>query len=204
MSSAASPPRLGTSSAACSALEVRCLPCCTSPLRCTAALPRRRTAALIHPCTAQHTLAQHSSPRHAPAHLHTSLQARSLSCAPAQPICKSCARARAPTGPGRRVSPRSSARASPRSTRGSAQRSSSAAQHARSRVGILAVAEWLAHLRREAPSRSSRAALWAPERSHGRVAPAVRPSSLSEAPPQTLTSLRLVVQVASSPRACSP
>ena len=193
------------SSAACSALEVRCPPRCTSPLRCTAAPPCRRTAAHIHPCTAIAS-AQLGTPQHSSARLCTPahpLQARSLSCAPARPICKSCARARAPTGLGRRVSPRNSARASPRSTRGSAQRKFSAAQHARSRGAILAVAEWLARLRREAPSRSRRAALWAPEQRYARVAPAVRPSSLYEAPPQTLTSLRLVIQVASSPRAYS-
>ena len=56
-------------------------------------------------------------------------------------------------------------------------------QHARSRVAILAAAEWLARLRREAPSHLSTATLWAPEQSYGRVAPAVHPSSLSEAPP---------------------
>ena len=59
------------------------------------------------------------------------------------------------------------------------------------------------HLRLQAPSRLHTAVLWAPEQSYGRVAPAVHPSSLSEAPPQTLTSLRLVIQAASSPRACS-
>ena len=195
------------SSAACSALEVRCPPHCTSPLRCTAAPPRRRTAAhFLHPCTARRSSAQLGTPLHSSARLCTParpLQARSLSCAPARPICKSCARSRALTALGRRVSPRSSARASPRSTRGSARRKFSAAQHARSRVAILAVAECLARLRREAPSRSRRAALWAPEQRYARVAPAVRPSSLSEAPPQTLTSLRLVIQVASSPRAYS-
>lgn len=170
--------------------------------RCTAVPPHRCTHPPLHSyslSTARHTSAQLAR-LCTPAH---PLQARSLSCAPARPICKSCARARAPTGLGRRVSPRNSARASPRSTRGSAQRKFSAAQHARSRVALLAVAEWLARLQREAPSRSRWAALWAPEQRYARVAPAVRPSSLSEAPPQTLTSLRLVIQVASSPRAYS-
>ncbi len=164
LSSAASPPRLGMSSAACSALEVR------YPPRCTAAPLHHCTAAHIHPCTPRHTSAHLGTSQHTSAHLGTSqhtsahlgtpphtctpLQARSLSCAPARLICKSCARARAPTGPGWRVSPRSLARASPKSTRGSAQRRSSVTQHARSRVAILAAAEWLARLRREAPSPS--------------------------------------------------
>ena len=38
-------------------------------------------------------------------------------------------------------------------------------------------------LRREAPSHLSTVTLWAPEQSYGRVAPAVHPSSLSEALP---------------------
>ena len=64
LSSVASRPRLGMSSAVCSGPAVGRPPCCTSPRRCTAARPHlaasphRRTAAPLHASIAQHASAQ--------------------------------------------------------------------------------------------------------------------------------------------------
>ena len=79
-SSAASRPRLGMSSVGCSGLAVGRPPRCTSPHRRTAAPLHGRIAARVH-CSARICTAARP------------LQARSLSCAPVRPICKSCARA---------------------------------------------------------------------------------------------------------------